>query len=147
MKEKQLSSGFLIRSGNKFLLCRSGGSEKWTIPKGHVEEEETTLEAAYRETREETGLDLQKLTFVDVWKHFSHMYSLRNKDVVVFFADDKTGMLIDEQLFCECGPGELPEIDGYKWVSYKEAKILVTRSQQELFSKKMPWISDLKNNK
>ncbi len=144
MKEKQLSSGFLIRSGTKFLLCRSGGSDKWTIPKGHVEEGETTLEAAYRETKEETGLDLQKLTFVDIWKHFSHMYSLRNKDVVVFFADDKTGMLIDEQLFCETINDELPEIDGYKWVGYKEAKLLVTRSQQELFSKKMPWIVDLK---
>lgn len=150
MKEKQLSSGFLIRSGNKFLLCRSGGSEKWTIPKGHVEEGETTLEAAYRETKEETGLDLQKLTFVDVWKHFSHMYSLRNKDVVVFFADDKTGMLIDEQLFCDSFVGDnrkYPEIDGYKWVDYKEAKLLVTRSQQELFSKKMPWISDMKTSK
>lgn len=72
------------------------------------------------------------------------MYSLRNKDVVVFFADDKTGMLIDEQLFCETINDELPEIDGYKWVGYKEAKLLVTRSQQELFSKKMPWIVDLK---
>lgn len=147
MKDKQLSSGFLIRSGNKFLLCRSSGSDKWTIPKGHVEENETTLDAAYRETYEETGLDLHKLNFVDVWKHFSHMYSLRNKDVVVFFADDKTGMLIDEQLFCESINGESPEIDDYKWVNYKEAKIIVTRSQQELFSKKMPWIIDLKKNK
>lgn len=155
VKEIQLSAGFLIRSGTKFLLCRScepknkdGG--KWTIPKGHVEDGETTLEAAYRETKEETGLDLQKLAFVNVWKHFSHMYSLRNKDVVVFFADDKTEMLFDEQLFCDSFVGndsQHPEIDDYKWVGYKEAKLLVTKSQQELFSRKMPWIKDLKKDK
>jgi len=157
MKEKQLSSGFLIRCVDKFLICRSFSDDlsnldsgKWTIPKGHVEDGETTLEAAYRETKEECGLDLKSLPYVDVWKHFSHMYSLRNKDVVVFFAEDKTGMLMDEKLFCSSFIDDdvtKPEIDSYKWVTYKDAKVIISRSQQELFSKKMPWIRDLKKDK
>jgi 8-oxo-dGTP pyrophosphatase MutT (NUDIX family) len=157
MKEKQLSAGFLIRSNDKFLICRACAGPKanpeegkWTIPKGHVEDGETSIDAAYRETKEECGIDLKKLPYVDVWKHFSHMYSLRNKDVIVFFTDDKSGMLQDEILSCESfvdGDKDYPEIDAYKWVSYKEAKIMITRSQQELFSKKMPWIRDLKKDK
>lgn len=146
---KQLSSGFLIRSGGKFLLCRSGDeySGKWSVPKGHVEDGETTLDAAYRETLEETGLNLKSLPYVSVKKNFSHMYSLRNKDVVVFFADDPTGMLIDEPLFCNEIDGEPKEIDAYMWADVKNARSMITRSQQELFSKKMPWIADSKTSK
>ena len=149
MREKQLSAGFLIRSGGKYLLCESGNgrnipSGKWTIPKGHVEDGETTLDAAYRETLEETGLNLKSLSYVNVWTHFSHMYSLRNKDVVVFFCDDTTGMLQDEILKCSSFVDDdenYPEIDSYMWVDLKTAKLMITRSQQELFSKKMPWIT------
>lgn len=147
--DRQLSAGFLIRSGKKFLLCHAfpgpratKDTGKWTIPKGHVEAGETTLEAAYRETLEETGLDLKNLSYVNVWQHFSHIYTMRNKDVIVFFCDDETGMLQDEILKCSSFVDDdptYPEVDEYKWVEFKEAKIMITRSQQELFSKKMPW--------
>ena len=149
MREKQLSSGFLIRSGGKFLLARSyagpkatPASDKWTIPKGHVEPGESTIEAAYRETLEETGWDLKHLSYGNVWNHFSHIYSMRNKDVIGFFCDDESGMLQDEVLKCSSFVDDdpnYPEIDAYKWVDIKEARLLVARSQQELFSKKMPW--------
>lgn len=34
-------------------------ADKWSLPKGHIEENESYMQAALRETREETGLDLQ----------------------------------------------------------------------------------------
>lgn len=42
----------------RFLAVRGAKSQKWSFPKGHPEGNETELECALRETREETGLTL-----------------------------------------------------------------------------------------
>ena len=47
-------------SGNlKFLLIKGGFG--WEFPKGHIEKQETSLEAAKRETKEETGLTIEEI--------------------------------------------------------------------------------------
>ncbi len=43
----------------RFLLIK--GSFGWEFPKGHIEKEETSLEAAKRETEEETGLTIEEV--------------------------------------------------------------------------------------
>ena len=51
---------FIVENGElKFLLIKS--SLGWEFPKGHVEEGETRLQAAKRETKEETGLLIDKV--------------------------------------------------------------------------------------
>ena len=40
----------------RFLLLETAGDGHWSPPKGHLDEGETDLEAALRETREEAGL-------------------------------------------------------------------------------------------
>ena len=60
----------------KFLLIKTstGGAVTawWEFPKGHIEEGETRLEAAKRETEEETGLTINDIhpTFRYVSKYF-----------------------------------------------------------------------------
>ncbi|MFK8111562.1 MAG: bis(5'-nucleosyl)-tetraphosphatase [Rubripirellula sp.] len=44
----------------EFLLMRH--RDRWDLPKGHCEEGEDFLEAALRETEEETGIDTQSIT-------------------------------------------------------------------------------------
>ncbi|MBI4060362.1 MAG: NUDIX domain-containing protein [Elusimicrobia bacterium] len=59
MKEaKEYAAGGIVEKNGKVLLVQVAnlqGEVVWTFPKGHLEENETPLEAALREVEEETG--------------------------------------------------------------------------------------------
>jgi len=57
----EISAGLLIVQQNKILLCHPTNAPwygTYTIPKGKVEEDETFVEAAIRETYEEVGIKI-----------------------------------------------------------------------------------------
>jgi ADP-ribose pyrophosphatase len=61
--------GILIRKGEEYLLIkRASEPDKglWSVPGGVVEIGEKTIEAAIRETKEETGLDVEILNDLGV---------------------------------------------------------------------------------
>jgi len=75
---------FFIKDGKMFLLRRKNtGWEdgKYGVPAGHLEPNETVTNAAIRETKEETGIDIEKgdLSLVHV------MHRKANIDYVDFF--------------------------------------------------------------
>ena len=86
---------------NMLLLLRSAKThwmpKKWGRPGGKAEADETPIEAAIRETKEETSLNIQNLTRL---KDFS------NKWVDLFYTADYDG---DVQIDFEH--------DDYEWVS------------------------------
>ena len=86
---------------NMLLLLRSAKThwmpKKWGLPGGKAEADETPIEAAIRETKEETSLNVQNLTRL---KDFS------NKWVDLFYTADYDG---DVQIDFEH--------DDYEWVS------------------------------
>jgi 8-oxo-dGTP pyrophosphatase MutT (NUDIX family) len=47
--------------GKILLVCSPKHKGKWTLPGGHIEPGETILEAAIRETKEETGLNAKPI--------------------------------------------------------------------------------------
>ena len=58
------SGGFVISKSDPTLVAlmarfNRGGKLEWCIPKGHLEQDETTEQAALREVFEETGLEAQ----------------------------------------------------------------------------------------
>ena len=74
-KTKQAKScGFLIyrtSPSRSFLLMRH--ADRWDLPKGHVDPDETNLECAYRELEEETGIAASDVRLDEQFK-FKHKY-------------------------------------------------------------------------
>ena len=123
------SSGLAIIYDEKILLVHPKNA-RWTnsfsIPKGHVEPEETTLEAAIRETQEEVGISIRyslikmpalECFFVkkktgNPWKKLSY-FIVKIKDLSEIGLTDE--VLPKSQLQEE-------EIDWAGFISFEEAK-------------------------
>src|SRR5438046_2632948 len=78
---REISAGGLVyrrraETGLEFVLIRPKGSETWALPKGHLEDGETLRDAAVREVREETGLEV---TQVEPLGEVSYVFSWRDK--------------------------------------------------------------------
>jgi len=57
-KDTEETVGVIVLWNNQILLVRGVGSHKWSFPKGHRRENETSLEGAIREAKEEAGINL-----------------------------------------------------------------------------------------
>lgn len=57
----------------KILLTQREDFETWILPSGGVEEGESIAQAALRETKEETGLDVELTRLVGVYSRLSNM--------------------------------------------------------------------------
>ena len=60
---------------NKILLTQREDFETWILPSGGVEDGESLAQAAVRETKEETGLDVELTRLVGVYSRLSNMSS------------------------------------------------------------------------
>jgi 8-oxo-dGTP diphosphatase len=58
---------------NKILLTQREDFETWILPSGGVEEDESIAQAAIRETKEETGLEVELTRLVGVYSRLSNM--------------------------------------------------------------------------
>ncbi|MBQ2946711.1 MAG: NUDIX domain-containing protein [Bacilli bacterium] len=111
MKEKSCGAIVYKKENQelKFLLVHQYNSH-YSFPKGHMEENETELETALREIKEETNLDVE----IDTSFRYQITYLVEPKnimkDVVYFVATPKTFELISQ----------VGEIDECVWCSYEE---------------------------
>ncbi len=127
--EKEISSGIIIfrrtAEGPKFLLLYMGGGY-WNFPKGKIEKEEKALEAAFRETEEETGLVRQSIRLIRGFRVYDNYIYSRNrkkisKTVIFYLAETRRREI---RLPIKTGPGEKHE--GYAWTTYSEATKMLT---------------------
>ena len=94
----------------RFLLIKNKRSAHWSFPKGHVEEGESDEQAAIREVKEETGIDIQILEGFKAKSEYSIQHKIE-KLVYIFAATcESTKTTIQEE-----------EIDDYLWLDYSKA--------------------------
>ena len=108
----------LITGSRELLLCHVTGQRHWDLPKGGIHANESPLQAAVRETREETGLDLPADAALDLGRH---AYTAR-KDLHLFaFLSERFDirLLHCDSVFIERGTGRpRPEMDGFGWFEW-----------------------------
>ncbi len=117
---RRLSCGILILSEQQeLLLCHVTGQDHWDLPKGGAHAHESPLQAALRETREETGLDLA----ADALRELGRFDYRPKKDLHLFatlMPRFDLAQLRCESQFSQDGTGQrLPEMDGYDWVRFE----------------------------
>jgi len=116
---------FLVRPGGPFYKTDKNGI--WTIPKGIVEPNESEIEAAKREFKEETGFSIPQEI-----KHLDTIKLRQGKQVSVYYcAGNFDAPNIKSQYFKMEYPknsGELvsfPEIEAANWFSYAQASLKI----------------------
>ena len=117
---RRLSCGILILNEQcELLLCHVTGQDHWDLPKGGAHADESPLQAALRETREETGLDLAADALCELGR-----FDYRPKKDLHLFATlmprFDLAQLYCESQFSQYATGQrLPEMDGYDWVRFE----------------------------
>jgi len=124
---KRLSCGVVIvNDAHELLLCHVTGHNHWDLPKGGIDAGESPLQAALRETREETGLRLAANELIDLGR-----FSYTNKKDLHLFATCTErfdlATLHCESHFSERYSGKLlPEMDGFGWFAFSRIAALCT---------------------
>jgi 8-oxo-dGTP pyrophosphatase MutT (NUDIX family) len=119
-----LSCGaLLLNERDEVLLVHATGSRWWDLPKGLAEPGESPLAAARRETREETGIELDDQAWLDLGRHRYRP----SKDLHLFARRVHTRSVRIEDCVCTShfvhprSGRTLPEADAFCW--YDAARV------------------------
>ena len=132
---KTTSYGVLILNEHgQLLLAHATGQRHWDIPKGGGEEGESPREAAIREVREETGIDLTDSEMEEL----GVMPYRSRKDLHLFRALVHTDQC--DITACKCVsffPHHLsgamtPEVDQFRWVDIADIPKFAAKSMTAL---------------
>ena len=128
MKERKpkLVVSVLTKNNGKYLLAREmleSGIDKWIVPGGKVEFGESLEDAALREIKEETGLNIDNLEFLCFKEALFPKYNYHT--VIFFFSatsnkfdleDDIEGKVIESKWFTKSQVKKLPLVESAKWL-------------------------------
>lgn len=99
----------IVINNNKLLIVKSKSEQKWSIPTGGIEKEETSEEAAIREVFEETGYSIRVLNHI---KTLSKLVKEYKVTVDYFLGEVLSGKMLNNN------PDD--EIEEIKWITISE---------------------------
>lgn len=109
---KTIVAQVYVKKDNKILMVQEnkiGKKGKWNMPAGKLEKNETLIDAAIRETKEETNLDVQINGLIAIQESITEMGQL----IIFYF---KGEYISGEISFNQ------EEISDVKWMTEKEIK-------------------------
>lgn len=124
---RRLSCGIVIfNPARELLLCHVTGQRHWDLPKGGIDAGETPLDAALRETREETGLRVDSARLVDLGlfeytpKKDLHLFTLLMERV------DVSSLRCESHFIDRSSGRQVPEMDAFGWFAFDRVAALCT---------------------
>ncbi len=133
--KKSCGAIIFYRENSKILFLLLKYPNYWGFPKGESEKNESEIETAKREIKEETGLDVN---FIFGFRH-EHEYSyylkgkLITKKAILFLAESKTK---DVKISWEH--------EDYKWLDYENAlKLLTYEKDKEALKKAYEYLKNV----
>ncbi|MGY0399708.1 MAG: RNA pyrophosphohydrolase [Ostreibacterium sp.] len=115
----------IINEENKVFWGRRIGQKSWQFPQGGIDENESLLEAMYRELWEETGLKPEYIEIVSQtnnWLSYDLPKRYRRKNTLPLCVGQKQHWFMlrllveDDKIDLTCS--EKAEFDAFRWVDY-----------------------------
>ncbi len=123
----RVSCGVVILNlRRELLLCHVTGQDHWDLPKGGIDPGETRVQAAVRETREETGLTLRAPELMDLGEHAYTARKTLHLFAVLMQHLDPATLHCDSHFVDPRSRRRLPEMDGYGWFAWARVPALCT---------------------
>lgn len=151
--EKQFVASVYIIEQERVLLIYHRKLSKWLPPGGHLEPNETPPEAALREAREETGIEIEFIRQENFWverwnaKSFERPYLCLLEEIPAY-KDTPAHQHIDFVYLARAVGGveqqNLEETDGLRWFTLEEAEAL--EADVEIFAETQKVIRTIINS-
>lgn len=128
----KVAGGIVLNQDQKVAVVNQNGNS-WSLPKGHIEKQESAIIAAKREIAEETGL--KSIEFV------KSLGSYQRYRIGLNGLDDKSELKNIEMFLFKCfHEGNLKPIDPANpfalWLPVKKVEKYLTHKEDKLFFKK-----------
>lgn len=129
------SCGIIITNEfEEIFVGHSTGNKFYDIPKGLLEENETPLNCAIRECKEETSLEFNSNKIREI----GLLPYNKEKNLHLFFVQVQKESIILENLVCNSffehyyTKKILPEVDSFRWLSFNEIEKNCAKSMSNL---------------
>ena len=138
----RLSCGTVVLlESRELLLCHVTGQRHWDLPKGGIHAGETPIDAALRETHEETGLRLAADALLDIGRHAytgkkdRHLFACLSQRI------DPRELHCPSTFLDRLSGRSRPEMDGYGWFGFESIEALCTPKLAALLTRRLDLVA------